>query len=222
MTTVKLENRKKYENIALIFVYFVLIINAILFKDSIVAVLSAFFGITYTMLAGKGNPKCYLFGLAGSGLYSWLSLSNALWGNLCLYALYYIPMQILGFFKWNKHLKENSKEIIKSKLSKKEVLVLTAISLILTIICVWILFITKDKNPIIDGITTIFSIVGMYLTVKRAIEQWVVWIVVNGLTAIMWIHIALSGEKVYSTVLMWIVYLILAIYFYRIWKREVV
>ncbi len=222
MTTVKLENRKKYENIALIFVYFVLIINAILFKDSIVAVLSAFFGITYTMLAGKGNPKCYLFGLAGSGLYSWLSLSNALWGNLCLYALYYIPMQILGFFKWNKHLKENSKEIIKNKLSKKEVLVLTAISLILTIICVWILFITKDKNPIIDGITTIFSIVGMYLTVKRAIEQWVIWIVVNGLTAIMWIHIALSGEKVYSTVLMWIVYLILAIYFYRIWKREVV
>ena len=85
----------------------------------------------------------------------------------------------------------------------------------------YILVILNDKSPIIDSITTVFSIAGMYLTVKRAIEQWWFWIIVNGLSAIMWIRIALSGEKVYSTVIMWSVYLLLAIYFYFTWRKEI-
>ena len=60
----------------------------------------------------------------------------------------------------------------------------------------------------------------MYLTVRRAIEQWGVWIFVNGLSAIMWGLIALSGEKVYSTVIMWSVYFVLGIYFYFCWEKE--
>ena len=80
----------------------------------------------------------------------------------------------------------------------------------------------KDKNPIIDGITTIFSLAGMYLTVKRCIEQWQIWMLVNGLSAIMWIGAVLNGAKVYSTVTMWIVYFILAIYFYFDWKKELI
>ena len=222
MRSIKPDNWKNYEYIGICLVYFILIMNALIFKDSLIAVFSAFFGITYTMLAGKGNPRCYLFGLAGSVLYSWLALTNALWGNLCLYFLYYIPMQIIGFFKWNQHLKENTNEIIKSKLSKKELIALMSLTFVACVICIVVLYQMHDRSPIIDGITTIFSIVGMYLTVKRALEQWVVWIIVNGLTSIMWINIAMSGEKVYSTVVMWITYFILAIYFYREWKKEVV
>ena len=222
MRSIKPENWKYGELIGLVFVYAILLCNAFWFKDSFIAVLSAFFGITYTMLAGKGNPKCYIFGVAGSGLYGWLALTNALWGNFCLYFLYYIPMQIIGFFKWKHHLKENRNEILKSRLNIKEQLILLSLTVLLSIIAIIILNITQDSSPVIDGIVTVLSLVGMYLTVKRAIEQWVVWIVVNGLTSLMWINIVLSGEKTYSTVVMWVVYFILAIYFYREWKNEVV
>jgi nicotinamide riboside transporter PnuC len=60
----------------------------------------------------------------------------------------------------------------------------------------------------------------MYLTVRRAIEQWYVWAVVNALSFLMWLIIAIQGENVYSTVIMWGVYFILALYFYRMWKKE--
>ncbi len=222
MGSIKPENWKYGEVIGIGFVYLVLILNTFLFKDSLVAVLSAFFGVTYTMLAGKGNPNCYLFGIAGSGLYSWLALTNGLWGNLCLYLLYYIPMQIIGFYKWNQHLKKDSHEIVKSKLDKREWMILVIIIAVLSILCIKILYITQDKSPVIDGLTTILSIAGMYLTVKRALEQWFIWIIVNGFTAIMWVNILLNGERVYSTVVMWLVYFILAIYFCREWKNEVV
>lgn len=211
---------KRYEKFGLGIIYLILLCNLIIFRDSPIAVTSAFFGITYTFLAGKGNPICYLFGIMGSGFYGYLSFHNALWGNLLLYMGYYIPMQVIGFFKWNSHLKTGSSEIIKTSLSKKERLILFAITLILTAFAIVVLYFTQDKKPIIDGITTVFSLAGMYLTVRRAIEQWGVWIFVNGLSAIMWGLIALSGEKVYSTVIMWSVYFVLGIYFYFCWKKE--
>lgn len=211
---------KRYEKFGLGIIYLILLCNLIILKDSPIAVTSAFFGITYTFLAGKGNPICYLFGIMGSGFYGYLSFHNALWGNLLLYMGYYIPMQVIGFFKWNSHLKTGSSEIIKTSLSKKERLILFAITLILTAFAIVVLYFTQDKKPIIDGITTVFSLAGMYLTVRRAIEQWGVWIFVNGLSAIMWGLIALSGEKVYSTVIMWSVYFVLGIYFYFCWKKE--
>ena len=214
-------NKKYCEIFGLSAIYLLLLINYFVFNDSLVAVLSAFFGITYTALAGKGNPICYLFGVSGSGLYGALSFSNALWGNLLLYLGYYIPMQVLGFFKWNKNLKDGKNEIIKTKLTQTEAYKIFTVTVILTVVAITILIYMHDKNPIIDGITTVFSLTGMYLTVKRCIEQWLVWILVNGLSVIMWTDIAISGEKVYSTVVMWTAYFILAIYFYFGWKKEV-
>ena len=79
----------------------------------------------------------------------------------------------------------------------------------------------NDKNPLLDSITAVFSIGGMYLTVRRAIEQWIFWMGVNLLSLIMWINIASTSEiKVYSTIVMWTVYLFLAIYFYIEWRKE--
>ena len=219
MTIIK--PRKSSKIYGLLIIYAILALNIFIFKDSFVAVISAFFGITYTFLAGKGNPTCYLFGIVGSCFYGYLAFHNALWGNLLLYVGYYIPMQIFGFFKWNSHLKAGKKEIIKISLSSKERLNLGIITGAISALVIAILYLVQDNNPIIDGITTVLSVTGMYLTVRRAIEQWLIWIVVNGLSAIMWGLILLHGEKVYSTVLMWSVYFILAIYFYYCWKKDI-
>lgn len=211
---------KKSEIVGSIFIYLILLLNVFVFKDSPIAFVSAFFGITYTILAGKGTPICYIFGVMGSSFYGYLAFHNALWGNLILYMGYYVPMQILGYFRWHKHLKSDKYEIEKISLNKKEMLILMLLSIFACIITSYILILTKDKSPFVDAITSVLSIAGMYLTVKRAIEQWWFWMIVNGLSAFMWIRIALEGEKVYSTVIMWSVYFVLAIYFYTTWRRE--
>ena len=110
--------------------------------------------------------------------------------------------------------------LVKIKLPTKEWLILLSITTLATIVTIVLLYCFEDKSPIIDGFTAVFSILGMYLTVKRAIEQWIVWFWVNLLSLIMWLKIALSGVKVYSTVIMWAVYVTLAVYFYCIWRKE--
>ncbi len=216
----ELSGWKRYEVIALCCVFVLVAINALVLHDSKAAIVSAICGILYTTLAGKGKISCYFFGLLGTSFYSYLSFKNALWGNLVLYVCYYFPMQVTGIFKWKKHLKSDTKEIVKTKLSKKELVIICLAALAACAAVILILWYFNDKSPVFDGITTVFSVIGMYLTVKRCIEQWVAWIIVNGLSSFMWLGLILQGTKAYSTLLMWIVYFILGIYFFFVWKKE--
>lgn len=204
-----------------VLIYSALIVNAYLVQDSLPAVISAFCGMTYTLLAGKGVPLCYPVGITGTFFYSYLAYSSCLWGNLALSLFYYLPLQIIGFFKWNKNLKTDKYEITKIKLSTKERLILLILTFVICIPSMLILNYLNDNYPLIDGMVTVLSVLGMYLTVRRAIEQWVVWMVVNALSFYMWINIAVNGQKVYSTALMWLIYFFLAIYFYHCWYKEI-
>lgn len=211
---------KKREIIFLYLVLFFILISSHLVKDTPIAVMSAICGIMYTIIAGKGKISCYFFGLAGSWCYVWLSLSNALWGNMLLYLCYYIPMQILGIFRWKKHLHNDTNEIIRIRLNTKQRIILLLIGLVGSIFTSGVLYFCHDKSPVADGITTFLSILGMYLTVRRAIEQWIVWFIVNGISVLMWLNLFMHGAKTLATVIMWGVYFVLAIYFYFDWRKS--
>lgn len=211
---------KKREIIFLYLVLFFILISSHLVKDTPIAVMSAICGIMYTIIAGKGKISCYFFGLCGTLCYSYISLKNHLFGNLCLYMLFYLPMQVTGIFKWKQHLKKDSQEIEKTELSKRDGVVYLVLSALLTFVAYVILYKIHDQSPIIDSITTVFSVIGMILTVKRCIEQWYVWFVVNGLSVVMWIKAYALGSNCFATILMWAIYFVLSIYFLYTWKKE--
>ena len=215
------KNWKISEKMGIALFLAVKLFNATVMHDNTLAVISAICGMLYTVFAGKGKISCYIFGLTGSGFYTYLAFSNSLWGNLALYILYYIPMQILGIFKWKKHLKPVSNEIYKTFLPKKNRIIIGIISILLCFIFAIILYYTKDSYPVLDGVVTALSITGMYLTIKRAIEQWFVWGIVNAISVVIWINITLNGGKTLSTSVMWLGYLLLAVYFYKEWEKEI-
>ena len=197
-----------------------IILLSFIMKDSKVALVSAICGVSYSILAGKGKISCYFFGLCGTLCYSYISFKNALYGNLLLYLLYYFPMQILGIFQWKKHLKTESQEIIKTKLSTKERILFLLIAMIGAFIFYFVLLYFNDKSPIFDSITSVLSVIGLVLTVKRCIEQWFIWFIVNGLSVLMWIEAYLNGSNCFATILMWGTYFILSIYFWYTWGKE--
>ncbi len=197
-----------------------IIMLALYAKDDKVAIVSAVCGISYTILAGKGKISCFFIGLCGTFCYSFIAYKNGLFGNLMLYLLYYCPMQIVGIFKWKKHLDINTKVIKKTCLVKSEKFYYLFSALLLSILFMWILKFMNDANPMIDSITTVFSVVGLILTVKRCVEQWYIWTIVNALSVIMWIEAYMNGSNCLATIFMWAVYFILGIYFLFCWNKE--
>ena len=210
----------KYERVLFPLEILLIILISFLIGDSKVALVSAVCGISYTILAGKGKISCYIFGLTGTMCYAYLAFQNALYGNLILYMFYYFPMQILGIFKWKKHLKRDTQEIVKTKLKPDERIIYTILAILFSIILSLVLKKTGDATPFIDAITTVFSVLGLILTVKRCIEQWYVWFVVNILSVFMWIEAYMNGSNCFATILMWATYVVLSVYFLFTWKKD--
>lgn len=188
--------------------------------DNKLALVSAICGITYTIFAGKGKISCYIFGMMGTMIYAYLAFKNALFGNLILYACYYFPMEIIGILQWKKHLKKDTKVIKKTQLLPKERFFYFGIAFLITFLGMIILRKIDGATPFMDSFTTVFSVLGMLLTVKRCVEQWYIWLVVNALSTIMWVQAYLNGSNCLATVIMWATYFILAIYFLVEWKKE--
>lgn len=210
----------KYERVLFPLEILLIILISFLIDDCKIALISAVCGISYTILAGKGKISCYIFGLTGTMCYAYLAFQNALYGNLILYMFYYFPMQILGIFKWKKHLKRDTQEIVKTKLKPDERIIYTILAILFSIILSFVLKKTGDATPFIDAVTTVFSVLGLILTVKRCIEQWYVWFVVNVLSVFMWIEAYMNGSNCFATILMWATYVVLSVYFLFTWKKD--
>ena len=189
--------------------------------DNILSFIYAFLGLSYTILAGKGKFICFIFGILSSGLYSFLSFKQGYYGSFALNFFYYVPIQILSLYKWQKNTDKIKKTVNKISLGKKEFIKLIIFALILSLLLLAFFCLIKDKSPFLDSFITIFSILGAYLTLKRAIEQWYVWSFVNLTTLIMWAMAFFNGESVLGIMVLWFIYLILGIHFYFEWKKEV-
>lgn len=188
--------------------------------DDKLALVSAICGITYTIFAGKGKISCYIFGMIGTLIYAYLAFKNSLFGNLILYGCYYFPMEIIGILKWKRHLKKDTHVINKTQLDKNSKILYFGLAFASTLLVTIILKKIGGSAPFMDSFTTVFSIFGMLLTVKRCVEQWYIWLVVNALSTIMWIQAYINGSNCLATVIMWVTYFILAIYFLVEWQKE--
>lgn len=190
-------------------------------NDSIIVTIHAFFGIMATITAGKGKISCYFLGIIGAICYSYISLKNALWGTFLLQTFYYLPMDFIGIFAWKKHLKEESKEVIKTKLSVLNRWIYSLVTIFFTIILGFILMFYNDKFPFLDSIATVFPILAFYLVVKRCFEQWIIWSIVNAVNIIIWLKIYSQGGNTFATLLTWLIYFAFGIYFLYQWIQEI-
>ncbi len=211
----------KYEKIIFPLLIFFVGSIAIYMHDVKAAIISAICGICATITAGKGKISCYFFGIISNLCYSYISLENEFWGNLFLNMLFYLPMQFVGIHNWKKHLKKETQEIYKTKLSLSQRLIYSCILIFICMLAYYILLKLNDGNPLFDSITTVLSVVAFILTIKRCIEQWYLWTVVNACSTFMWIGAFIQGSHCFATILMWLTYLVLGIYFLNRWNKEV-
>lgn len=214
------KNWGKYEKVLFPLVLILTVVISIIIGDNKVALVSAICGMSYTILAGKGKISCYFIGMIGTFCYSYLAFKNGFYGNLALYMLYYLPMEIIGILKWRKHLKKDIREIIKTRLSNKDRVIYALVAVISSIVLSLILKIFNGSTPYLDATVTVLSIIGQLLTVKRCVEQWHVWFIVNLLSLIMWVFAYINGSNCFATIIMWAVYLVLSVYFLQTWKKE--
>lgn len=180
-------------------------------KDSPVSLWAALTGVWCVILTGKGKRSSFLFGTVNVVFYAMISFQARYYGEVMLNILYYLPMNFVGWFAWKKHMNEETGEVVKRRLPRNRrvwVYGLTAAAILLYGL---VLKALGGNLPYVDSMSTVVSVTAQILSVKRLTEQWVLWIVVDVVTVVMWgINFAQGGETV-ATLAMWSVYLINAV-----------
>jgi len=187
--------------------------------DGVLPSLAAVTGVVFTILAGKGQRLCYYFGMINAPLYAYISFTEAYYGDMAL-NVFYFAMMFVGLYSWSRNQSgDEAKGIKREKLSLHESLWWGA-SVFSATACLWfILEKAGGSQPLCDSLTNVLSVAAMMLTVRRAIEQWILWIVVNALEVYMWFRVWLEGGNNVSILLMWLLFLVNGIYLLRLWVK---
>ena len=184
---------------------------------SSLALVAATTGMMYTMLAGRGRISCYVFGLVNAPLYAYLSWRWGYYGDMAL-NVYYAVMMFPGLVCWRRNMDMTDKGcIVRTRLSGHERLAWSA-AILGGVAALWcILHAVGGNRPLCDAFTNVFSIAAIILTVKRCIEQWVLWLVVDAIEMFMWWH---TGADSMAILAMWTLFFADGCYCYALWRRR--
>ncbi len=196
--------------------------------SEIIGSIACITGVICVVLVAKRSISNYIFGIINVSLYAYIAYRSQLYGDFALNALYYFPMQFIGWFFWVKErgVKNNKGEIdttlVKShKMTSMGRIILVISCIILTLLTGYLLSIyTADPQPYKDSATTVLSVIAMILLAKKFMEQWYLWGIVNIISIIMWTMIWLNGDQhALLMVIMFIFYLANSINGIIVWSK---
>lgn len=216
----ELSGWKKWEIGWMFFCSAAIIVLSLLLKDNWLGIISALTSTWYALWAGKGKMSCYFFGIINSFCYGLISYNYKLFGEVMLNWGYYLPMMFVGLFFWRKHL-DSKQEIYKTKLSFKGRILLVLLAAAGIAAYAVLLKFIGGRTPGLDSLTTVLSVAAMIMTVKRCVEQWFLWTVVNIASIIMWLRVYMQEGGAVASLLMWCIALVNGIIFYVQWSKEV-
>lgn len=86
---------------------------SVYWQDTLMGIISSTTGVACVVCTGKGKLSAYIFGLVNSILYAIIAFQATLYGETMLNALYYVPMQFVGFYIWSKNMNSETHEVKK-------------------------------------------------------------------------------------------------------------
>ncbi|MFX3631701.1 MAG: nicotinamide riboside transporter PnuC [Candidatus Pristimantibacillus sp.] len=195
------------------------IVLTLIMKDTLFGFTVFITGILCVVLAAKGNLMTYVFGMYNTFGYAYLAYSNGLFGEVMLNLLFFVPMNVIGFIMWKRHRHGN--KLAMRQMSMKGVSIIAAACLVGSgLLGYGLSFIPEQNSPYIDAITTVLSIIATFLMVRRFKEQWLVYIVLNAFTVLLWVIRTIDGSPDgVLMIVMWSAYLVNAIYGYYTWNK---
>ena len=194
----------------------------------IIGSLAGIAGVLCVVLVAKGSIWNYLFGIVNVSLYAYISYKAALYGDAALNALYYVPMQFIGWWQWRKRgaalsSDEASDEGVQVKARRftwRQRVILALGCAAAVVAGGFILRHFGDPQPFKDSTTTVLSIVAQALMALAFMEQWALWIITNVVSVVMWCICVSRGETHAAVmVIMWVFYLLNSINGLRVWLK---
>ena len=179
-------------------------------------------GLIYLWLEYKASIWLWVANVVMPAIYVMVYYEAGLYADFGI-NIYYLIISFYGIYYWWKGRKQSRTEQTKKREEELPIthtpmqtwkqLVIVSIALLVVIAFILIQY-TDSTVPWMDSLTTALSIVAMWMLARKYVEQWLVWIVVDALSAGLYIY-----KELYFTAGLYALYTLIAYFGYKEWIR---
>jgi len=162
-------------------------------------------------LSGRQLRVNWIFGILGAAIYTYVFYKSVLFAEAILQA-WYVVLGMIGWINWSSQ----NEDFEIYHLNWRIITISAIITIVLSIVSGRLLdvFSTSDV-PYIDASLAISGLVCTWFLAKKILENWLIWIVIDLLSACLYIY-----KKLYATAGLYFILAILAAYGYQQWKKQ--
>lgn len=172
-------------------------------------------GLVYLWLEYKASIWLWLASVIMPAIYLVIYYQAGLYADFGI-NVYYLIIAIYGIWLWlGGGAKNDKRELPITATPSGLWWKMGIVSMAIFFLIAYILISCTDSNvPWMDSFTTSLSIVAMWMLARKYVEQWLVWIVVDAVSAGLYIY-----KELYFTAGLYALYAIIAYFGYREWRR---
>lgn len=140
--------------------------------------LAVLFGLLCVWFSIRQNIWCWPTGLIQVTLFIYIFYDVKLYSDLILQVIY-VGLQLYGWHHW-LHGGKNRDKLLLSRLESRRLALWVAAAFAGTGVWGWVMATYTDASvPYWDAFTTVASLIAQWLMIKKKVESWYFWIVVD-------------------------------------------
>jgi nicotinamide mononucleotide transporter len=172
------------------------------------------FGVAGVWLTIRQHVWCWPVGIVSVALFAVVFFEARLYASAAL-QLGYVAISLYGWYAW-RHPREGQCEL---PVTQAPVRVLWALAAAAAMGTACLGLFLRDRTdavwPLVDAGTTSFSLAAQFMTTRKWMETWIVWIAVDAIYVAMYL-----SQGLVQTTGLYAVFLVLAVLGYREWRSS--
>lgn len=193
----------------------------------LVSAFGSIMGVCSTVASANGKIWTFFFGFFDVAIYAVACFIGAKYGNAILHAVYFVPMQFIGWNQWRKRGNSEENQVKARRFNARQWAFYTLVFLLGSVVS-YLILARFDKESadsfikmavVLDVIPMMCNILGQFLMSIAYMEQWVFWIGVNIFSILMWLTTYSQTRDSYALIYLvkYSFYLINSLNGLRIW-----
>lgn len=170
-------------------------------------------GLLYLWLELRASTLLWPVGIVMPAIYVFVYYESGFYADAGI-SVYYVVASVYGWTMWLRRGNGGKRLSITHTPLRAVIPLFAVFAALFAVIAAVLINFTDSTVPIGDSFTTALSVVGLWMLARKYVEQWLVWVVVDVVSAGLYIY-----KGLYPTAVLYSVYTIVAVYGYFKWKH---
>lgn len=185
----------------------------------VLTIISSLIGVTALIFIAKGYVIGQILAVIFAVFYGVISFFFRYYGEMITYLCMTAPIAVLTAISWIKHPYKDSNEVEISKVSAKQIVVMSVLTVAVTIIFYFILSALGNENLVFSTVSVTTSFIACYLSLLRSPYYAIAYALNDVILIVLWSLATLSDISYLPMIFCFVMFFVNDIYGFINWLK---